>query len=80
MKRSRIKPISDKQKRIIANEREVANKMLEECQGQCMICGEVTRLEKNHTRDRTRFIMSCHNCHFPNGYHKYLDDGEKGTD
>ena len=69
-----IRRVSDKQKRIIADERKIANTMIEECKGRCMICGKVARLEKNHTRDRKGFIMSCHECHFPNGYHKYLDN------
>jgi hypothetical protein len=66
--------ISKKQKQIKNREGLEAQNMLELCGGKCMICGKATPLEPNHTRDRTLFILSCHECHFPNGYHKYLDE------
>ncbi len=38
----------------------------------CMLCGRSAPLEKNHTRYRKRFVMSCRECHRPGGVHKYL--------
>jgi len=74
MRKSRISPISDKRKELLAREVEEAQRMTVECGGKCMICGRKARLEKNHTRDRKRFVMSCRECHFPSNQHRYLDD------
>ncbi len=72
MKKSRIAPISKKKQAILKAENILRDKMLEECQGKCMICGKFKPLEKNHTRDRKIFRMSCRECHSPGGVHKYL--------
>ena len=70
--------VSAKQKAIKKKEQTEAEEMLERFGGKCMICGEKVPLEKNHTRDRKKFILTCHRCHFPDGYHKYLDDWDGG--
>ena len=69
-----MKPISVKRKIKLMQEAVLALEMLERSQGRCMICGAVAPLEKNHTRDRKRFILTCRSCHCPGGKHKYLDD------
>ena len=74
MKRSRIKPISEKRRALLGIEALLALQMLEACEGKCMACGKMAPLEKSHTRDRKRFIMSCHSCHWPADIHRYLDD------
>ena len=77
MRKSRINPISDNRKKLLMEEDKIAQKLLAECKGKCMICGKSAILEKNHTRNRKRFILTCHPCHFPAGYHRYLDDWNK---
>ena len=74
MKRTAIKKISEKRKKLLEAEDILARLMLEECGGKCMLCGKYAILEKNHTRNRKRFILTCRECHFPAGYHRYLDD------
>ena len=75
MKRTKgLKRMSDKMKAHKAEEDILAEKLIRECKGRCMICGKLAILAKNHTRDRMRFVMSCYSCHFPKGVHKYLDD------
>ena len=75
MRKSHLKKMSKKCQAILSEEAIIVNKMLIACQGRCMICGKFASLEKNHTRDRKRFVLSCRECHlFPNGRHKYLDD------
>lgn len=69
-----LNKVSLKQERIKREENKLAQEMLEQCGGKCMICGKTAPLQKNHTRNRRRFILSCVECHFPDGYHKYLDD------
>lgn len=76
MKKSRISPISKKRVAILKAENILRDKMLEECQGKCMICGKFKPLEKNHTKDRKRFAMTCRACHSPDGVHKYLSGGD----
>ena len=75
MKKSRINPISEKRKAILKAENILRDKMLEECQGRCMICGKLPDwrgLCPNHTKDREKFVLSCYPCHSPGGVHKYL--------
>ena len=74
MKRSRISPISNKRRANLRREAVLASEMLGAYDGKCMSCGKQAPLEKSHTRDRKRFIMSCHSCHWPAGIHRYLDD------
>ena len=74
MKQTELKRISDKRKELLRQEAKKVKELMAECQGHCMICGKFAPLEKNHSRDRKRFIMSCRECHFPNGRHRYLDD------
>ncbi len=76
MKRTRIKPISEKREAILKAENILRDKMLEECQGRCMICRKLPDwrgLEKNHTKYREVFILSCRECHSPGGVHRYLE-------
>ena len=73
-----LNKISQKQGLIKKEENKIAQDMLEKCQGKCMICGKFAPLEKNHTRARTRFILTCQECHFPNGIHRYLDEVDNG--
>lgn len=72
--KKRINKVSAKQHEVKANENIQAQELLEKCKGKCMICEQKAPLEKNHTRDRKRFILTCHDCHSPLGQHKYLDD------
>lgn len=77
MKRTRINPISKKKQRVLREEAKIEAEMLEKCQGHCMLCHKLPDwrgLERNHTKDRTRFVLSCRSCHSPDGVHKYLDD------
>jgi len=74
MKRTAIKKISEKRKKLLEAEDILARLMLEECGGKCMLCGKKASLEKNHTRNRKRFILTCRECHSPGGVHRYLDD------
>ena len=76
MKKSPIKKISPKRQKTLRDEAKVVSEMLEQCEGRCMICGQkpFSGLEKNHTKDRKRFILSCRSCHAPGGAHKYLED------
>lgn len=74
MKRSPINKISDKRKKILAEEEIEKKMLLEACEGKCMECGKYAPLEKSHNRPRTRFILVCRECHSPKGRHKYLDD------
>ena len=72
----RLHKVSKKQAGIKEYESAKAQDMLKTCKGKCMICGNIAPLGKNHTRDRKRFILSCYDCHFPNGIHRYLDEVE----
>ena len=82
MKKTRINRISKKKQAIIRQENILRDKMLEhqlDTVGYiyCMLCGKKPDwrgLEKNHTKDRERFCMSCRACHSPGGVHRYLDD------
>lgn len=71
-----INKISAKQMALKKEEDIKAQEMLEICEGKCMICGKIAPLEKNHTRNRKRFLLSCHECHSPKGIHRYLDEVE----
>ena len=77
LRRKKLNPISEKRKKLLGAEDIVAQKMLESCGGKCMLCGKYAILEKNHTRDRKRFILTCRECHRPGGVHRYLDDWNK---
>ena len=71
-----MKPISDKRRKILAEEALIVQQFLERYGGRCMICRgkpDWRGLSKNHTKDRKLFILSCASCHSPNGEHKYLD-------
>ena len=51
--------------------------LLEQCKGLCMVCGnppDFRGLQKNHTRKRDIFILTCADCHSPEGEHKYLEE------
>ena len=74
MKKTPLRKVSDKRKETLRVEAKLAADMLEACKGHCMICGKLAPLEKNHTRDRKRFVLSCRSCHSPGGVHKYLDE------
>jgi len=74
MRKSFLKKMSKKRQEILSEEAVIANEMLIACQGHCMLCGKYAPLEKNHTRDRKRFVLSCRECHSPNGRHKYLNE------
>ena len=76
VKHTRLNPISKKKQAIIRQENILRDEMLVDCQGKCMICGKFKPLEKNHTRYRKRFVMSCRECHSPGGVHKYLQGGD----
>lgn len=79
MKKSRIKPISDKRKATLGREAIQVKLLLEACKGHCMVCNKWVgdkNLYKSHTRNRRRFVMSCNDCHFPEGAHQYLDGKE----
>jgi len=71
-----LNKVSKKQVVIKNTEKIKAQELLEICGGKCMKCGKIAPLAKNHTRDRKRFILSCYDCHFPNGIHRYLDEVE----
>ena len=76
MKQTPLRKVSQKKAKILREEAEARADMMARYQGCCMLCGRFGRLEKNHTRDRTRFVMSCLSCHSPGGVHRYLDDEE----
>lgn len=72
-----MKLISEKRRRLLAKEALMVRHFLEQYEGKCMICGkkpDFRGLQKNHTKDRKHFILTCALCHSPNGEHKYLDD------
>ena len=84
MKKTRINRISKKKQAIIRQENILRDKMLEhqlDTVGYiyCMLCGKKPDwrgLEKNHTKDRKLFALSCHECQewpSPDGRHRYLD-------
>jgi len=72
MRRTRIRPISDKRRDLLRREDEIERVMLEQCEGHCMRCGNQAILEKSHNRRRDAFELWCHECHFPGGEHCYL--------
>ena len=80
MRKSFLKKMSKKRQEILSEEAIIVKLLLEQCQGRCMICGKLAPLEKNHTRDRKRFVMSCRQCHQGGthiGNHRYLDEEVK---
>lgn len=71
-----MKSISDKRRKLLAEETLIVQQLLERYEGKCMICGglpDFRGLQKNHTKDRKLFILSCAPCHSPKGKHEYLD-------
>lgn len=79
MKKSRIKPLSNKKKEVLEREAIQVKLLLEACKGLCMECGQkpdFRGLQKSHTRGRKRFILVCSECHSPDGKHQYLNDKE----
>ena len=76
MKKTPLKRTSKKKQKVLRDEAKLQEEMMNEYEGACMLCGVFGRpLERNHTKDRKTFVMSCHPCHQgPNGVHKYLDE------
>ena len=77
MRKTPLAKVSKKRKKTLSEEAKARDEMLEKCEGHCFICGRFAPLEKNHTRDRKRFVLSCRECHSPDGVHKYLDEIRK---
>ncbi len=74
MKQTPLKRTSKKKQKVLRDEAKLQEEMMHLYQGACMLCGVFGRpLERNHTKDRTKFCMSCRECHSPNGVHKYLE-------
>ena len=72
-----MKPISDKRRKLLAEDALIVQQFFRKYGVRCMICGQgpdFRGLQKNHTKDRKLFILTCASCHSPNGEHKYLDD------
>ena len=83
MKRTALESMSNKKRKVLAEEARKVKLLLEQCKGRCMLCWkkpDFRGLCKNHTKDRKDFVLSCYPCHTPDGRHKYLNEVEKDED